>query len=111
MSFLYPRTVSVYRDSEPTNGGLQGYNEPNELNIVTQDLAASIQLKRESGAQPANLPGDVSKRTYWSIFVKAPVGTIINNDIIEDDQGIRYQVTAAYWNSLGYQCLCEIMES
>lgn len=111
MSFLYPRTISVYRDLEPTQGGLQTYNTTNQGTLVASAIPASIQLKKETGTQPANLPADISRRTYWNIMFRAPPGTVIDNDIVVDDLGVRYQVTAAYWNSLGFNCLCERMEA
>lgn len=116
MSFLYPRTISVYRDAEPTTGGLKGYNAPNapaQLPVAS-GLPASIQLKKESGALPTGLPGDVSKRTYWTVLIplaSAALGQIRAADTIVDDLGTRYQVTAPYWNSLGFAGLCERMES
>ena len=111
MSFLYPRTISVYRDAEPLTAGLQSYMAPNQSQLVAAGIAASIQLKKQVSTQPADLPADISRRTYWNIIFRAPLGTVLDNDTIVDDLGVRYQVTAAYWNSLGYNCLCERMEA
>lgn len=114
MSFMYPRTISVYRDSEPTTGGLKSYNQPNQQTLIASGIAASIQLKKEAGSMPTHLPADTSRRTYWNIMIPvsaATLGTIRNNDTIVDDIGVRYQVTAAYWNSLGYSLLAELMEA
>ena len=111
MSFLYPRVISIFRDAEPTAGGLQSYVAPNQGALVASGIAASIQLKKQVGTQPADLPADISRRTYWNIMFRSPLGTVFDNDTIVDDLGVRYQVTAAYWNSLGYNCLCERMEA
>ncbi len=112
MSFLYPRTVSVQRPGASVPGvGLQAYSAPTVAPVVATGLPASIQLKKEVGTLPASLPGDVSRRTYWNIFVRCALGTVLDRDVIIDDAGVRYQVTGAYWNSLGYACLCERLES
>lgn len=107
MGFLYPRTISVYRDALNTSPGVQPYGAPNEATTVATGIPAAIQLKKESGDQPAHMPADVSKRTYWSIQFKGTLGLVQENDTITDDLGARYQVVAPYWNSLGYSCLCE----
>jgi len=111
MSFLFPRTISIYRNLPNTSPGVQGYNYPNENTVVSSDISASIQLWKESGSNPAGLPGDVSKRVYWRIMFKGGAGLCLDGDVIHDDLGQRYQVTAAYWNFFGYQCLCERLES
>ena len=114
MSFIYPRTVSILRPTAPTGTGLQSYGaQASEIMVQIASAArASIQLKKEVGTPPAGLPADVSRRTYWQIFMpRLPLGTVQDRDIIVDDQDIRYQVTAAYWNSLGFNCLCERLES
>ena len=113
MSFLYPRTVSVARYTPKTGVGYQGYEghtQDSEPVTLITDLPASIQLKSVSGAPEVKLPTDVSKRTYYRICIPgsaASLGDIMENDVIIDDLGLRYQVTSPYWNSLGYQLICE----
>lgn len=107
MSFLYPRTISVYRSTGTPTPGLQAYSDVSEQTLVASSIPATIDLKKEVGAQPANLPGDTSRRTYWNINFKGALGLVMDNDIIVDDLGQRYQVTAAYWTMLGYQVLAE----
>lgn len=115
MSFLYPRTVTVQRVLPVTPGapgvGAQDYSSQvsDGLQTVGQ-YPASIQLAKEVGNQPARLPTDVGRVTYWKVFVRAPLGSILGRDVLVDDLGLTYQVTAAYWNSLGYQCMAERTE-
>lgn len=113
MSFLYPRTVDVYRPQATAGVGNVGYVAPvpSTDKLIASGISASIQLKKEVGSMEAKLPGDTTRRTYWRIICQAALGTIKDRDVLVDDQGIRYQVTAAYWNSLGYQCLCERLEA
>lgn len=110
MGWLYPRTIAIYRSSVTTTAGLQPYSAPNQSTPVATGIAASIQLKKEALTQPARLPGDISRRTYWSIMFPGALGLVRDNDTIVDDLGTRYQVVAAYWNSFGYNCLCERLE-
>ncbi len=111
MSFLYPRTISIYRSSNPSGAGLQPYNDPNQLQVVAAGIPAAIQAKKELSTPPAGLPGDVRRRTYWNVEFRATMGAVRNTDVIVDDLGLRYQVTTAYWTPLGYNCLCETLES
>lgn len=111
MSFLYPRTISVYRAAAPSATGLQPYSDVSAQTLVASGIPATIDLKKEVGNQPADLPGDMSKRTYWNINFRGALGLVLDTDIIVDDLSQRYQVTGAYWTMLGYQCLCERIAS
>lgn len=115
MSFLYPRTVTVQRVLPATPGsagvGAQAYSSQvsDGLQTVGQ-YPASIQIAKEVGNQPAKLPTDAGRVTYWKVFVRAPLGSILGRDVLVDDMGLTYQVTAPYWNSMGYQCMAERTE-
>lgn len=115
MSFIYPRTISVGRQPITTGGGVQPYSgmqPPQEVPVAT-GLPASIQLNRERGKTEANLPADGTK-TLWRVFIprsSATNGLIESRDIVTDDLGVRYQVLGPYWNSLGYNLLCERLEA
>lgn len=118
MSFIFPRTISVSRVASNTTVGKAGYggvmkaNESPVSNV--QNLRASIQLDRGGRNPVTNLPAD-GQKTMWKVIIEPSPsvvdGSILNRDIITDDLGIRYQVVAPYWNSLGYQCLCERLEA
>jgi len=115
MSFLYPRTVAITRpNSDLAPGYASTYSgvEPSQETAVANGLPASIQLKKERGKPDPSLPADAMK-TYWTVLIPlyaAPLGLIQDNDIVTDDLGVRYQVTAPYWNSLGYALLVERLE-
>jgi len=111
MSFLYPRTISVYRNAASASAGLQPYSDAIAPTLVASGIPATIDLKKESGVQPAGLPGDTARRTYWNINFPGALGLVLDRDIIVDDLGQRYQVTGAYWTMLGYQVLAERLES
>lgn len=113
MSFLYPRTIAITRAAQQSNVGSLPYGG----SVVAQEtpvasgVPASIQLKKEGGKMPTDLPLDIAKRTFWNIFFDLPLGTVIDRDFITDDTGIRYQVSATYWTPLNTQCLCERLET
>ena len=112
MSFLYPRIISISRPTQSTGVGAVGYGGQLAATetAVASGVRASIQNKGQSSAQASGLPGD-ARITLWRILFTLGRGTVANRDIIVDDLGIRYQVQAAYWNSLGYNCTCMLLES
>lgn len=112
MSFVYPRVISVRRRPAEAGVGAVGYGGsiPENETIIAQGIDAAIQLSRDGRKPEANLPAD-GRKTTWRILFKLPNGTVADRDIIVDDLGLRYQVVGAYWNSLGYNCLCERQET
>lgn len=108
MSFLYPRTIAVTRPAAQTGVGFQSAYAADQAATetpVATGLRASIQVKREGQKNPVALPGD-GNAPYWDIFIPrrdAVNGLIKQRDIITDDLGERYQVSANYWDSLGYR--------
>ena len=111
MSFLYPRTIAITRPRASTGTGVQSYGGVTAAaeDPVASGIAASIQLARLGGEGAVPLPADAT-RSRWRISFKAVSGLVRDRDIISDDLGVRYQVSAAYWNSLGYACECERLE-
>ena len=114
MSFIYPRTVSIRRQNVQTTAGVQPYsgNLATNETVIAPGLAASIQEKRERSTPDAGLPSDAYARAGWSIFIPSSDRTLIRErDIVVDDIGKRYQVLAAYWNSLGYKVAADLLEA
>ena len=103
--------IKIERASTTAAVGLQAYGAPTTYTTIAQGLPANINLKKEVGTLPANLPSDVSRRTYWFASFVAADGSVKDGDIITDGEGYRYSVTAANWQSIYYQCLCERLES
>jgi hypothetical protein len=126
MSFVYPRTISVYRYPRFAAGtgglGLQAYQEPQTVNGVSiwtttpiyTGLVCSIQEYR-SGQRPVeDLPGSTLVTPTWKIYIPAqrlPKGSIFVRDFVIDDLGIKYHVIDPYWNSLGYRAYCVLLET
>jgi hypothetical protein len=114
VSFIYPRTVSIRRPSVDNAVGAQPYSGLTEANEtqVAGGLPASIQLARKGGAPDAGTPSDSYGRVTFNIFIPAraaALGLITENDIVVDDLAKRYQVSGAYWNSLGYNLTADLL--
>lgn len=116
MSFLYPRTIAITRpavDTAPGYSSTYSGLSPSNETAVASGIPASIQLKKEKGRLNTNLPADQEAKSFWTIMIPlgaAALGLINVDDIVTDDLGIRYQVTAPYWNSLGYALLAERLD-
>lgn len=108
MGFIYPRTIAVTRPpAQPDKAGFQG-NAPaaerGSETSVAASLRCSIQLHGRQGKNPTGLPDDTDA-DEWEILIPKGAcarGTLREGDICTDDLGERYQITANYWNSLGY---------
>lgn len=113
MGFLYPRTIQITRPVQQSGVGALPYGGSTVATetSIASNVPAAIQLKKEGGKMPADLPLDIAKRSFWNIFFNLPLGTVLDRDIITDDTNLRYQVSASYWTPLGYQCLCERLET
>lgn len=85
---------------EPTSTG--GTSEPTlypGLPASIQSLGARAIVTKD--AVPSAAPGPIR----WKIFIPKSAlakGSVLDRDVVTDDEGSRYIVTANYWNSLGY---------
>jgi len=117
MSFIYPRTVSISRQPVQTGGGLKPYGgiDPTAETVLFSDLPASIQQKSTSARPDPHLPADAANRSLWRVFmprsVNLPPESVLRGDIITDETGQRYMVSAPYINSLGPNFLVERLEA
>lgn len=116
MSFMYPRTVILSRPIASSGIGIGTYGGllPSQETIIASGLQANIQEFSYSGKTLTSVPSDATGKTMWNIFIPLSdlaIGIAQDRDIFTDDLGSRYQITAAYWNSLGYRAVCERLES
>jgi len=115
-SFIYPRTITITRPVPQSGVGAVGYGglQPSNETTVATGLPASIQFDRTGTSPRASLPGDSIGNGMWRVFIpgaSAQNGLINSQDVITDDLGVRYQVSAPYWNSLGYALRVEKLET
>ncbi len=122
MSFLYPRTIAIWRPkvAAPSAVGDVGYNAIRAAPWNSQDateiltgLRASIQMDRQGQHNLVGLPTDAKYQAIWRVFIPkadAGPGSIVSTDIVVDDTGVAYQCFAPWWDSLGYQLRCIVLE-
>jgi hypothetical protein len=116
VSFVYPRTIAITRpntNDTPGDRGYSGVTKANETPIVS-GLPASIQLQSKGGAPLGGTPSDAFSMSRYAVmipFAAAALGLIEERDIVTDDLGKRYQVVGAYWNSLGHNLSCTLLEA
>jgi len=107
--------ISIARPKTEAQLGVQdyggGFPQAEGFTLIGQGIPANTNTKKEVGVVPAKLPGDAGRVIYWSVSFWAPSGSVQERDIITDQNGNRYQVTAANWQPIGYQCLCERLEA
>jgi hypothetical protein len=115
MSFLYPRVVALRRPGGQSGEGIVAYGGQTQAaeQVIAWGIPASIQERREGQASRVGLPGD-GTRPSWYVFIPRaalPPGSVLDRDVIVDDQGQRYQVIANYWDSLGHRLTVERLEA
>jgi hypothetical protein len=111
--FVYSRTVTITRPGQQDGEGALGYGGQTQASetIVIEDVRASIQERREGQKNGSGLPGDGARPTYY-VFMPDPAPDQCQNlDIITDDLGCRYQVTAPYWDSMGHRPTAELLKA
>lgn len=116
MSFIYPRTITITRQAKITAAGTSGYSglQPAKETVVATALPASIQLDKTGSRPIPGVPADTMGRGDYNIFIPmhlATLGETVEGDVITDDLGVRYKVTNAYWNSLGYNIRGEMLKT
>ena len=110
-ALFVPNTISIERPTGPSGFGATSYSNTDATSPVAANVPAYITVKKEVGSPPAKLPGDASRRTYWRIVCYLPENTIQDRDVLVDELGNRYQVTANNRGLLGYDILCERLEA
>ena len=120
MSFVYPRTIAITRRAGDVvrppgvQDDYQGVDADAELVVLTA-LPASIQQTATAGGTPSQLPADARAITAWRIFI--PLNALRDPAAIRtwdhaiDDLGRRFNISAAYPNSLGTSLLTELVEA
>lgn len=120
MSFLYPRTVTITRETATTTAGLQPMQEFNGAQVTTiaASIPCGIAINRDRGKPLTEVPGDTQARSTWKITigaanahvagVNAP-NSILTRDELIDDAGLHYQVAQSEWTPLGWNIRAELL--
>lgn len=130
-TLVYPRTIAVTRPAPGNSVGLAPYagldvrNESAVIGAITYvgginttfvsltGVPAAIGNDASDRGMGAMLPGS-SRRMELRIALRLTdsiLGSITEDDVVTDDIGKRYQVSAATWTSLGYQLRCSLLEN
>lgn len=128
---LFNRTVAVTRNARLPAAGLGGVSELRiatetaVLGVITYAGANNFTFVSLTGV-PAEIGPDstsrdigsslpsAARRLDWRIAIQAnyaALGTITERDIVTDDLGKRYQVSAATWTFQGYNLRVSLLEN
>jgi hypothetical protein len=116
--FIYPYSVTIKRQAAvavvgetKTYGGVQAATET----TVVEDLPANIEYYSTSIPNESGMPGNSYGRGRYRVFIPIEYGGVRSigvqkSDTVIDDDGNRYQIHSAYWNSLGYAIHADLIE-
>lgn len=100
------RTVTVFRpQQQPTVGaGSYGGNTAQNQTVIAKGFPASILINAKADKGSVNLPGD-TRQAWWNLLLPPIPGDVIiqDADIVEDDIGNRYVVSAAELTDMGWR--------
>lgn len=110
---LFIRTVTFKRPMLPTSGGLIGYQGVSESteDVLISGVPANVEIA-SSGRNSASsgLPGDSPGPIKWTITLPpsamATMPEIMERDVIYDDRGERFQVSAYQPSQIGARIDC-----
>jgi hypothetical protein len=115
--FIYDRTFSVFREA-PTGtvgGDTDDYGGSNRATerLVVANIPASIQHNSTTAPSAALLPGQAGSRGRYRFHV--PRGflspkTVLQDDVLVDDDGFRYIVNTAYRHAMGWRIEADTAE-
>lgn len=125
--WIYSRTIDVHRARTVAGGtpniGLTSYSGMAQANVsaamgedvIATGIPCSIQDQgmgrvKGQGLLPSDAPGPGQWKCYIP-FEGAAKGSIKDRDILVDDEGVRYQVSQASWDRLGWRIVCIRLES
>lgn len=100
------RVVTVYRPQQQAGVGAVGYGGNTQINqtaIITA-FPASILINSKADKGPVNLPGD-TRSAWWNLLLPPIPSTVVieDADIVIDDLGNRYTVSAAELTDMGWR--------
>ena len=106
--FLYPRTISIVRPTPASGVGFVGYS--GDTAAGEQSIAANVSANIEIASSGRNsaaggIPSDSPGPIKWTVTLPASALTnlplVMERDVIYDDFGRRFQVSAYQPSPLG----------
>jgi len=100
------RTVTVFRPQQQAGVGAVGYGgntAQNQTAIVT-GFPASVLINAKADNSSVKLPGD-TRQAWWSLLLPPIPGNVIiqDADVVTDEIGNRYVVSAAELTDMGWR--------
>lgn len=102
------RTIAIWRTQQQAGVGAIGYggNTAATETVLMSGWPASLLIAGRGERTEQYLPGD-KKQPNWLLLLPSYLGVVIQNaDIITDDLGRRYVVSAAELSDLGWRITC-----
>jgi hypothetical protein len=87
------------------SGAEAGTTSPASEVVLYTDIACNISARTPGRTRSVTLPGSVVEKPIWIIQLPiwaVPQYAVRDRDILQDDEGYRYEVSAADYSSLGY---------
>lgn len=99
--------VTIYRPQQQTGVGALGYggNTRENQTAIAANYPAAIIINTKAETGIVKLPGDV-RAAWWNLYIPAlPGGVLIKNyDVVIDENGNRYAISAAELTEMGWRC-------
>lgn len=117
MSFLYERLISISRPDVDLDVGAQSYSgvSIDTETLLFENIPATVQASSGSSRpSTAEMPAAAPAPIQWKILIprgKIANGAIQTKDIITDDLGRRFQVSADYCHSMGWTLMTIKLEA
>jgi hypothetical protein len=83
----------------------------NAYKPYARNIPAIVNVKKETGAPIARLPGDNALRTFYGAFFYLPNGLVDTRDQVKDTTGNTYQVVSVSAGLLGSEAVLELIEN
>jgi hypothetical protein len=113
---LYDRVISIRRPFKATAVGALPYSglSQKQETVIFTAIAASIQFQPKRDRPLGGTPSDADSVAQWHVFIANGIiaaGQIIDRDVIADDLGRRFQVSAAWPTVLGWVLATVLLEA
>ena len=95
------KTISIGRVVYSTEGPIE------EIVVnYAESIPAFFQFARSEVQRPVGLAAQTLGRaiTHWTAFIPAPQGTLKQDDVITDEDGIKYMLDSPDFTNMGYVC-------
>jgi hypothetical protein len=101
---LTNRTVSIARPGAPAISGPGNYGGVTSASLVPLIVNWPVSIMTYRGGESGTLPSDATI-PFWSMLLPALPTALQGADIVTDDLGRRFTISAAEQSHLGWRCI------